>query len=227
MAEGIPIGGSGNIGPSDAVPNEMPEEGSPESSGQSFEKMVNDIPQAKTGGKPSPMNVAQSAQPSMQSGQVSAENLEHNMQQVLGQMKGLQNGLQTPNLKLNARTRRLLDAKLKRTKDNIKFIHSKVNVGDEDDQGSQSQQYVIHGSDDEHKSPVGKFLSYLTDGQAQLQNAMHSVSHLKSKKDPGLQVQDIFSMQIKLYRAQTEIEFSTAVLQKAIDDLKTLMNVQL
>ncbi|MCH9631981.1 MAG: hypothetical protein S4CHLAM6_03040 [Chlamydiae bacterium] len=227
MAEGIPIGGSGNIGPSDAVPNEMPEEASPESSGQSFEKMVNDIPQVKTGGKPSPMNVAQSAQPSMQSGQVSAENLVNNMQQVLGQMQGLQSGLQTPNLKLNARTRRLLDAKLKRTKDNIKFIHSKVNVGDEDESGRQEPQYVVHGSEDENKSSVGKFLSYLTDGQAQLQNAMHSVSHLKSKKNPGLEVQDIFSMQIKLYRAQTEIEFSTAVLQKAIDDLKTLMNVQL
>ncbi len=228
MAEGIPIGGSGNIGPSDGVPSEMPDEDSSGGSAQGFEKMVNNIPQPSTGGKPSPMNVAQSAQPSMQSGQVSAENLVTNMQQVLGQMQGLQSGLQTPNLRLNARTRRLLDAKLKRTKDNIRFIHSKVNVGDEGEQQGQNNQQIIGvSSDDDHKSTIGKFLGYLTDGQAQLQNAMHSVSHLKKGKDPGLMMQDIFGMQIKLYRAQTEIEFSTAVLQKAIDDLKTLMNVQL
>lgn len=227
MAEGTPIGGSGNIGPSDAIPNQMPDDGASDSSGESFEKMVGNLPGPKTGAKPSPMSVAQGAQPSMQSGQVSAENLMANMQKVLGQMQGLQAGLQTPNLKLNARTRRLLDAKLKRTKDNINYIHSKVNVGDEDDLDQDDAPQAISSSDDDNKKSIGKFLGYLTDGQSQLENAMQNVSNLKNKKDPGLMMENIFGMQVKLYRAQVEIEFSTAVLQKAIDDLKTLMNVQL
>lgn len=229
MAQGIPLGGNENIGPTNAIPSQMPDEDSSMGSDQGFEKVAQNIPSIPTGGKPSPMSVAQNAQPSMQSGQVSAQNLINNMQQVLSQMQGLKDGLQTPNLKLNPRTRRLLDAKLKRTKDNIQFIHSKVNVGDEEDDSLNKQKYAlaIGPGDDDHKAVIGRFLGYLTDGQSQLENAMHSVSNLKSKKDPGLMLENIFSMQVKLYRAQVEIEFSTAVLQKAIDDLKTLMNVQL
>ncbi len=49
----------------------------------------------------------------------------------------------------------------------------------------------------------------------------------EDKNNPGMMLQNIFGMQVKLYRAQVEIEFSSAVLQKAIDDLKTIMSVQL
>lgn len=227
MAEGIPIGGRGSIGPSDATPDVLSNEGG-EESGEGFGSVANSSAFSSQGSsKPSPMNVAQSAQPSMQTGQVSAENLISNIQQVLGQMQGLQQGLQTPNLKLNPRTRRLLDAKLKRTKDNINYIHSKVNVGEEEDPREKEKDLPIGSGDDDNKSAINKFLNYLTDGQSQLENTMGSVSHLSNTKNPGLMMQDIFSMQVKLYRAQVEIEFSTAVLQKAIDDLKTLMNVQL
>lgn len=227
MADGIPTPGSNNIGPSDAIPNQMPDEESG-GDGSGFESVVKNMPSAPTGSKPTPMTVAQNAQPSMQTGQVSAENLVTNMQQLLDQMQGLKSGLQTPNLKLNARTRRLLEAKLGRTSDNIKFVHSKVNVGDEDaEQRSKAQFVVPKAGDDENSQAIGRFLSYLTDGQSQLESAMQSVSNLKNKKDPGLMLENIFSMQVKMYRAQVEIEFSTAVLQKAVDDLKTLMNVQL
>ena len=209
MAEGIPIGGNPNIGPSQASPG-LSRDGMSQGAGEGFESLVKSTGPQEVSSKPSPMNVAQGAQPSMQTGQVNAQNLVSNMKMVLGQMAGLQAGLQTPDLKLNARTKRLLDAKLKRTKDNINFIHSKVNVGDEDpEDGKKNAQDLI------------------VDGQSQLEGAMQSVSHLNDKKDPSLMLENIFSMQVKLYRAQVEIEFSTAVLQKAVDDLKTLMSVQL
>lgn len=228
MAGGIPTPGSNNIGPSNAIPSQTPDEESSGDEGSGFQKIAQNIPSSQVGGKPSPMSVAQSAQPSMQSGQVSADNLVTNMQQLLNKMGGLKSGLQTPNLQLNARTRRLLEAKLNRTKDNIQFVHSKVNVGDEDaEQRSAKQQVVPKAGDDENSAAIGRFLGYLTDGQSQLESAMQSVSSLKNNKDPGLMLQNIFSMQVKMYRAQVEIEFSTAVLQKAVDDLKTLMNVQL
>lgn len=230
MAEGIPIGGNPNIGPSQASPG-LSRDGMSQGAGEGFESLVKSTGPQEVSSKPSPMNVAQGAQPSMQTGQVNAQNLVSNMKMVLGQMAGLQAGLQTPYLKLNARTKRLLDAKLKRTKDNINFIHSKVNVGDEDpEDGKKNAQDLIvdvaqkKGS---HHSSINKFINYLTDGQSQLEGAMQSVSHLNDKKDPSLMLENIFSMQVKLYRAQVEIEFSTAVLQKAVDDLKTLMSVQL
>lgn len=229
MAGGNPI--SGNIGPANIKPtNSMPDEGDLGSSAHGFQSLAQTV-SSPASNKPSPMQVAQGAQPSMQSGQVSAQNLVANMQQVLFQMKGLQQGLQTPDLKLNARTRRLLDAKLKRTRDNINFINSKVNVGDEDlDQRQKAKKMAALEATDpseSHQQTVSRFINYLTDGQSQLESAMNGVSNLGNKKDPGIQLESIFSMQVKLYRAQVEIEFSTAVLQKAIDDLKTLMSVQL
>lgn len=231
MAGGIPVGGSGGVGPSSPNPG-MGGDSSLGGAAKGFQNMVKGSPTPATN-KPSPMNVAQGAQPSMQTGQVNAQNLVTNMQQVLGKMANLQSGLQTPDLKLNARTRRLLDAKLKRTKDNINFIHSKVNVGDEDtDQsGNRSKRDVVEEvggkKKDANHAAINKFLNYLTDGQSQLEGVMQSVSGLGDEKDPSMMMENIFSMQVKLYRAQVEIEFSTAVLQKAIDDLKTLMSVQL
>lgn len=230
MAGGIPVGGSGGVGPSSPTPG-MGGDSSMGGAAKGFQNLVKGSP-TPASSKPSPMNVAQGAQPSMQTGQVNAQNFVTNMQQVLGKMANLQSGLQTPDLKLNARTRRLLDAKLKRTKDNINFIHSKVNVGDEDrDQsGNKSRQNQIEevgGKKDANNEAINKFLNYLTDGQSQLEGVMQSVSSLGDEKDPSMMMENIFSMQVKLYRAQVEIEFSTAVLQKAIDDLKTLMSVQL
>jgi len=171
----------------------------------------------------------------MQSGKATPENLAANMKLVLGQMKNLGSALQTPGLQLNPRTRRLLDAKLQRSKDHIQYISAKVNVGDEQEEGQKGTKQNPDDSVEEVSSTntksnpvIEKFLGYVTDGQSQLESAMHGVGNMKEdKKNPGMMLKHIFGMQVKLYRAQVEIEFSTAVLQKAIDDLKTIMSVQL
>lgn len=231
MVEGVPIGDKGEIGPSKAVPEEgVSSEGNSE---QNFQELVNQT-SPKESSKPSPMNVA-GAQGGMQSGKATPESLVANMQLVLGKMANLGDALQTPGLQLNPRTRRLLDAKLQRSKDHIQYISSKVNVGDEQDEGQKgakpNPEDAVEGvsSKDGKSNPIiEKFLGYVTDGQSQLESTMHAVSHMKEdKNNPGMMLQNIFGMQVKLYRAQVEIEFSSAVLQKAIDDLKTIMSVQL
>ncbi len=223
-----PIDGKFNIGPSEPTPDSL--SSGNEEDGQGFEQIAKAMPSTPVQ-KPSPMTVAQNSQPSMQAGQVNAENFVANIQQVMQQMQGLQVGLQTPNLKLNARTSRLLDAKLKRANENIQFIHSKANVGEEGDQEDESSSGLasmpVGDGKDNNKAVILKFVNYLTDGQSQLESAIHGVSHSDGKQSPQMRIKDMFAMQVKLYRAQVEIEFSTAVLQKAIDDLKTLMNVQL
>ncbi len=231
MVEGAPIGDSANISPSN-VPSGA-DVSSQDQGDQTFKNLVHDT---KTSGssKPSPMSAATGAQGGMQVGKPTPENLLANMQALMGQMNNLGAALQTPNLKLTPRTRRLLDAKLKRSKDHIQYVSSKVNVGDEGNQGGGSQKQdrdtvaKVAKSADENSSAIEKFVGYITDGQSQLESAMHNVSHMKmDAKNPGMVLEHIFGMQVKLYRAQVEIEFSSAVLQKAIDDLKTIMSVQL
>lgn len=229
MVDSVPIGDKGDISPAKSVPSE--DVSSDQNSDQTFQDLVNKS-SAKSTGKPTPMN-ALAPQGGMQTGKASPENLVANMQLVMGQMKNLGDALQTPNLKLNPRTRRLLDAKLKRAKDHIQYVSSKANVGDEkEDQESSSQGQrkieKVQSSKDENQSAVEKLVGYVTDGQSQLESAMHNVSHMKmDPKNPGMMMEHIFGMQTKLYRAQVEVEFSSAVLQKAIDDLKTIMSVQL
>lgn len=231
MVEGAPIGGKGNISPSKAAPQEgVSSQDNPD---QSFKELVGQ-PKTSEASKPSPMNVAASGQ-GMEPGKASPENLVANMQLVLGQMKNLGSALQTPGLQLNSRTKRLLDAKLKRSKDHIQFVSSKVNVGDEGEHKQKGSHHQRSDPVDEVSSVKGKkdgtiqkFLGYITDGQSQLESTMANVKKLKmDKKNPGMMLKHIFGMQVKMYRAQVELEFSSAVLQKAIDDLKTIMSVQL
>ncbi len=231
MVEGVPIGDKGEVGPTEAVPEEgVSSEGNSE---QNFQNLVNQQGPAESS-KPSPMNVA-GAQGGMQSGKATPENLVANMQLVLGKMGNLGDALQTPGLQLNPRTRRLLDAKLQRSKDHIQYISAKVNVGDEQEEGQKGTKpdpedavEGISGKDGKSNPIIEKFLGYVTDGQSQLESAMSGVSKMKAdKKNPAMMLEHIFGMQVKLYRAQVEIEFSSAVLQKAIDDLKTIMSVQL
>lgn len=232
MVEGLPIGDKGSISPTKAIPQEgVSSQDQPD---QSFKNLVNQTTQTNTS-KPSPMNVA-ATNPGVQPTQANPQNLLANMQLVFGQMKNLGAALQTPGLKLNPRTSRLVDAKLKRAKDHINYVSSKVNVGDEGEQQKPKEDPKKSiGSVDEVPSKKGaqdatvsKFIGYVTDGQSQLESAMSNVSKMKmDKNNPGIVLQNIFGMQVKLYRAQVEIEFSSAVIQKAIDDLKTIMSVQL
>ncbi len=228
MGTGVPGGNNGGVNPIQPIPNDVSsqEDGEEVSSGPSFGSLVSPTG-ISASGKPSPMSAAQSSQPAMPPGKVTTENFVMNVSNLLGQMKGLQAGLQTPNLQLNARTRKLLDAKLKRTHENIRFISAKANVGEEDaDREREGNGGKIPAAgEDDNQSAIARFIGYLTDGQSQLESVMKNTSRL-GNKDSGIQMQNLFSMQVKLYRAQVEIEFSSAVLQKAMDDLKTIMSVQ-
>lgn len=232
MVEGAPIGDSANISPS-KIPSGQ-DITSQDQNDQTFKNLVQDT-KVTNNSKPSPMSAASGAQGSMQMGKPTPENVLANMQVLMSQMNHLGAALQTPNLQLTSRTRRLLDAKLKRSKEHIQYVSSKVNVGDEGNQGGGSQKQnresvakAAAQGKDENSSAIEKFVGYITDGQSQLESAMHNVSHMKmDPNNPGMALEQIFGMQVKLYRAQVEIEFSSAVLQKAIDDLKTIMSVQL
>lgn len=226
MVDGTPIGDKGNISPPGSVPSENV---SDQDSDHSFQDLVNKTSSPKSS-KPSPMNALGSSGANLQQGKPTPESIMANMQLLMGSMKNLGDALQTPNLQLNPRTRRLLDAKLKRAKGHIQYVSSKADVSDEkeDDESSKQKVREIAGKKDENQSAIERFVGYVTDGQSQLESAMHNVSHMKmDAKNPGMVLEHIFGMQVKLYRAQVEIEFSSAVLQKAIDDLKTIMSVQL
>lgn len=76
----------------------------------------------------------------------------------------------------------------------------------------------------ESGSPIDRFLSFLTEGQGHINSLSTEIQALSGKKDlsPG----QMLSIQHKVGEMQNKIEFFTASLNKALEGIKSLFNVQ-
>lgn len=160
----------------------------------------------------SPFDVAQgqvlAAGPTFQTIQAQAKSA----QTVLGDIS---TQLNTPNLKLRQSSKYILKNKLASAGALIRSAGSKL--------GAQEQPLseVASGS-----SPIQRFLTLVTDGQYQLEAAQEQIKALQNRGD-ALSPGDMLLIQIKLNKAQQELEYSSLLLSKAVDDMKMLMNIQL
>lgn len=123
--------------------------------------------------------------------------------------------LNTPNLKLRQSSKYILKNKLASAGAMIRSASSKLGAPE------QPPSEVPSGA-----GPIQRFLALVTDGQNQLEAAQEQVKALQSKGD-ALSPADMLLVQIKLNKAQQEIEYSSLLLSKAVDDMKTMMNIQL
>ncbi len=132
-----------------------------------------------------------------------------------GSLGDLSNQLNTPNLKVKPSTKYILKNKLTSANAHIHSASAKVGAKEVE------AQKVPDGA-----GPIQKYLALVTDGQNQLQAAQDQLSGLAAKGE-NLSPADMLLVQIKLNKAQQEIEYSSILLSKAVDDMKMLMNVQL
>lgn len=184
---------------------------------QSFDSFMKDgKPQeggAKTEG-PSPFDLAAQGKANITPGPTS--------ESVLGQINStssvlgdLQNQLNNKNLKLRQSQKYLLRNKLTNANKNIRTAAEKTGA----DTGPPVSQF-------NRKNPVNKFLGLLSDSQSQLSNAQSKIHALNSSgqaMNPG----DLLLIQVKLAKAQQELEYSSVLLSTAVSDIKTLFNIQL
>jgi hypothetical protein len=167
------------------------------------------------GGKPmqvSPFDLAQ--------GQVLAAGPTFNTIQAQAKSAQLALGdvstqLNTPNLKLRQSSKYLLKNKLGSASTLIRSASSKLGVEE------KAPRETPAGA-----GPIQRFLSLITDGQDQLEAAQSQLKALQSRGE-SLSPADMLLVQIKLNKAQQEIEYSSLLLSKAVDDMKMMMNIQL
>jgi hypothetical protein len=76
------------------------------------------------------------------------------------------------------------------------------------------------------KSPAVRFLTLLTESDKKLGGIVDEINNLQTSQQ-RLTPSNLFAIQIKLGFVQTEMEFFTATLNKALESTKTLMNVQI
>lgn len=127
----------------------------------------------------------------------------------------ISNQLNTPKLKLKQSTKYLLKNKLSSAKSHIKSANEKLGAP------KIEEEELPKGA-----GPLQKFLGLVTDGQNQLEATQQQLAQLAAKGDQ-MRPADMLLIQIKLSKAQQELEYSSLLLGKAVDDLKMMMNIQL
>ena len=143
-----------------------------------------------------------------------AETVLGQMNSTSGVLGDIQNQLKTKNLKLKPPQKYLLRNKLNESNALIRSAASKLGVKVGAPPGTLSRQ-----------NPIARFINMVNDSQVQLEAAQEQVGTLNKSGhvNPG----DLLMVQIKISKAQQELEYSSVLLSKAVEDVKTLFQIQL
>jgi hypothetical protein len=135
--------------------------------------------------------------------------------EAVKQIDKIKSKLATPNLELKPATQSLLQNKLSHIDENLRIALSKAGV----------EYKPSSHLDNKTVNPIERFLGFLTNGQEQLASMGNELNdmHLNGK---DLSPANMLRIQMKVGYITQEIEFFTAVLNKALESTKTIMNVQ-
>ena len=140
------------------------------------------------------------------------QNQVNTAQSTLGDM---QTHLSTPGLKLSRSQQYLLKNKFADASARLNSANQKLGAE------SVSPPTFAPGT-----NPIAKFLSYVTNGQAQMQAAKEKIQNLNDTGQnmaPG----QLLLVQTDLAQAQKLLEYSSILLSNAVNAFKSLMNIQL
>lgn len=178
-----------------------------------FADYMREEPQAKVQQAPSPMQAL--APQTNVNGPPTMESVQQQMKATSTQLGDINQKLNTPNLKLKPSEKFLVRSKIEDAHTNIREAAQKIGV----DTGSEVDTKSL-------QNPIAKFLALIGDGQKQLESAQDMIAKMSSNGqmvNPG----DLLLAQIKINRAQQQLDFSSVVLSKALEGIKTLFNVQI
>ncbi|GAB4185590.1 MAG: hypothetical protein Tsb0015_02620 [Simkaniaceae bacterium] len=203
--------------PSEVQPSKMVsgDEGPQKTPQKPFESYMEEGGKApEAGGKISPFDLAGEGTGAGK-GAASMESVLSQMNATSGSLGDIQNKLNTKNLKLKQSQKYLLRNKLTEANSQIRSAAEKAGVNIDTPPPAMTRQ-----------NPIARFLALITDGQNQLNQAQENLQNL-SKDGKSLDTGKLMLIQVKLAKAQREIEYSSVLLSKAVQDIQTLFNVQI
>jgi len=135
--------------------------------------------------------------------------------EVINQIETIKTKLKTPNLELQPTTQTLLQNKLSHIDENLRVALNKAGL----------EYHPSTHLDNKTVNPIERFFGFLTNGQSQLASLSNEVNqmHLNNKE---ITPANMLRIQMKVGYITQEVEFFTAVLNKALESTKTIMNVQ-
>ncbi len=169
-------------------------------------------PTANVAKAPSPLEIGPVNSPGTPP---TAESIKTQISSVSSSLGDVNSQLSTQNLKLKQSQKYLLRSKLQNANDQIRGVVDNLGGNPGDPVNLKTK-----------KNPIAKFLTLVSDGQQQLANAADLVNKLNDtgqSTNPG----QLLLVQVKLQKAQQELDYTSVLLGKAVDVVKTLFNVQI
>lgn len=183
--------------------------------GQELNPALSGLPDPKAG-RVSLMDEIRSLQKKVGSlSTASPDTIVKHSEKLITQIEEVKDKLKQPNVELKDSVQSLLKNKLSHIDESLKVALNRV-----------GQEYTPPpGGAAAPENPIERFLGFLTHSQFQLQQVSQEVNQMHLNKTE-ISPANMLAIQIKVGYVQQEIEFFTAVLNKALESTKTIMNVQ-
>lgn len=163
--------------------------------------------------KPSPIEEIQLSQ-RVEKEPASLNRLLAQAQSAIDKIDSVKQDLTTPKLEIKHSVQSALRNKLTHIDESLKVALSKVGV-----------DYVPPEKPAGLVGPMQNFINYLTHGQSQLESLTNEVTKMQEKKDQ-MSASSLLTLQLKVGFIQQELELFSSLLNKSLESIKTLMNVQ-
>jgi hypothetical protein len=161
---------------------------------------------------PSPMQLNQTP---MSSTPPTLGSIQGQLQAASGSLGDIKNQLHTKGLKLKQSEKYLLRNKLSQADDHLRGANKFMG-------GDPGNPPDLNGK----KNPIARFLTLVSDGQNQLNSAANQIQNLNTS-GKHINAGELLLVQVKLQKAQQELDYSSVLLGKAVDVIKTLFNIQI
>jgi hypothetical protein len=182
-----------------------------EGTGSNFQEMMQSpVSQAQSSQAPSPMNILPGTNPV--SGP-SVDTMQSQLNVSQSNLLDMQAQAQTANLKIHPNDKELLVKNMSGASDNLRSANQKLGINP----GPNPKPL---------EGPLGKFVSLINDGSSQIASAKAKLAEMGSS-GAQLNPAEMLLVQVKINQAQQQIEFSSVLLSKVVDDFKQLMNIQI
>lgn len=147
--------------------------------------------------------------------QMKPEELKSQVKGIVDQLEQVKTQLNQSRVDIKPSYQTLLRNRLSHIDDNLKIALSKAGV-----------EYTPPVPSSPDSNPVKRFINGLTNSQHQLDTLHLTIDKLTESGAPQLSAAQMISIQIKMGHIQQEVELFTNLLNKILESVKTVMNVQ-
>lgn len=151
-------------------------------------------------------------------GKVSPDQLIAQTKEAIQTIEGIKEVLKSPDISVKTSAQQLLHNKLQHIDDSLRIALSKTGV--EFNPTAEEMQ-----TKPARVNPIERFLGFLTDGQWKLEN-LGSELRTMSLNEKELSPVDMLAVQVKVTQIQQELELFSSLLNKGLESIKTIMNIQ-